>query len=226
MRFSLIPREMKFFDMFDEAAAILTRASDKFLALVTQFDKLPERSDEIKHEEHLCDEVVGRIVQALDRSFITPFDREDIHTLATRLDDVLDNMEETAHRFVTFRIEKPTEAAVGMAQIIHDCCDHLAEGVRLCRHLKDVECINEHLREITRLENEADRLYRESDAALFADPPEILLLIKWRELYGWLEVTVDSCKVVAQVIAEIVIKGSLACTSSTASTSATSPSPT
>ena len=208
MRFSLIPREMKFFDMFDEAAAILTRASDKFLALVTQFDKLPERSDEIKHEEHLCDEVVGRIVQALDRSFITPFDREDIHSLATRLDDVLDNMEETAHRFVNFRIEKPTQAAVAMAQIIRDCCAHLKQAVHLYRDLKNVEAINGHLREITRLENEADRIYRESDGALFADPPEILLLIKWRELYGWLEETVDACKDLAMIISEIVIKGS------------------
>jgi hypothetical protein len=208
MRFSLIPREMKFFDMFDEAAAILTRAADKFLAMVTQFDKLAERSNEIKEEEHACDEVVGRVVQALDRSFITPFDREDIHSLATRLDDVLDNMEETAHRFVTFRIEKPTQAAVAMAQIIRDCCVRLEQAIHLCRDLKDVEGINGHLREITRLENEADRIYRESDGALFADPPEILLLIKWRELYGWLEETVDACKDLAMIISEVVIKGS------------------
>lgn len=92
MRFSLIPREMKFFDMFDEASAILSRAADRFLAMVTQFDRLVERSDEIKREEHACDEVVERIIKALDRTFITPLDREDIHTLATRLDDILDNM--------------------------------------------------------------------------------------------------------------------------------------
>ena len=209
MRFSLIPREEKFFDMFDEAAAILTRAADKFLTMVTQFDKLPERSNEIKAEEHACDQVVGRIVQALDRSFITPFDREDIHTLATRLDDVLDNMEETAHRFVTFRIEKPTQAAVAMAQIIRDCSTHLEQAIHLCRHLKDVECINEHLREITRLENEADRLYRDTDGALFANGTnDILTLIKWRELYGWLEETVDACKDLAMIISEVVIKGS------------------
>jgi len=199
---------MKFFDMFDEASALLNRAADKFLAMVTQFDRLMERSNEIKEEEHACDVVVERIIKALDRTFITPMDREDIHTLATRLDDVVDNMEETAHRFVTFRIEKPTPSAEAMARIIHECCVHLAEAIRLCRNMKDIEGIQTRLREISRLENEADRIYRESDGALFANPPDILLLIKWRELYGWLEETVDACKTLAMIISEIVIKGS------------------
>jgi uncharacterized protein Yka (UPF0111/DUF47 family) len=208
MGFSLIPREMKFFDMFDEAAAILLRASDKFLDMVTKFDQLAERSDEIKREESAGDAVVERIIKALDRSFITPFDREDIHTLASRLDDVLDNMEETAHRLVVFRIERPTAPAVALARIIQECCVHIEQAIRLCRTMKQVEEIQKHLRDISTLENEADKLYRDSDSALFANPPDILLLIKWRELYSWLEETVDACKDVAQVISEIVIKGS------------------
>ena len=93
MRFSLMPREEKFFDLFDEAAIIISRASGKFLDMVTVFDRLPARSNELKLEERSCDEVVGRIIKALDRSFITPFDREDIHTLAAKLDDIMDNME-------------------------------------------------------------------------------------------------------------------------------------
>jgi uncharacterized protein Yka (UPF0111/DUF47 family) len=209
MRFSLIPREMKFFDMFDEATAILRRASDAFLALVTEFDRLPERNAMLKQEERACDEVVERIIKALDRSFITPFDREDIHTLATRLDDVLDNLEETAYRFLAFRIEKPTPAAVALARISQECCVHLEQAVGLLRSLKNAEAIQGHFLEIVRLENEADRIYRDSDSALFANATDdILLLIKWRELYGWLEETVDSCKGVANVISEIVIKGS------------------
>jgi predicted phosphate transport protein (TIGR00153 family) len=208
MGFSLIPREEKFFDMFDEASVILNRAAERFLALVTQFDRLAERSQEIKEDEHACDEVIGRIIDALDRTFITPIDREDIHTLATRLDDILDNIEETAYRFASLRIDKPTQAAQEMAQIVHTSCKHVTEAVTLCRNLKDVERIQKHLAEVGRLENEADRIYRESDSALFADPPEVLLLIKWRELYGWLEDTVDSCKTAALVVSEVVIKGS------------------
>ena len=208
MRFSLIPREEKFFDMFDEAAAILTRAAGKFLDMATAFDRLAARSNEIKHEERACDQVIERIISALDLSFITPFDREDIHTLATSLDDILDNMEETAHRFVVFRIERPTPETVNLARIIQECCLHLEHAIRQLRDMKHLEGIQNHLREITRLENEADRIYRESDGALFADPPEILLLIKWREMYGWLEETVDACKDLAMTISEIVIKGS------------------
>ena len=205
---SLIPREEKFFDMFDEASARLTRAAGKFLEMVTEFDRLSERSQELKKEERAVDDVIGRIIEALDRSFITPLDREDIHSLAVSLDDVMDNMEETAHRFTIFRIDRPTPQIVAMARIIRDGCQHLEGAVRLVRNLKNAEQIQGHLREITRLENEADVIYRDSEGGLFANPPDILLLIKLRELYGWLEETVDACKDAAHVISNIVIKGS------------------
>jgi len=207
MRFNLIPREEKFFDMLDEACVVLNRAAEKFLAMVSEFDRLQERSNEIKEEEHACDKVVERIIMALDRTFITPLDREDIHTLATRLDDILDNMEETAHRLVVFRIEKPTPAAESMARIIHESCKHVTQALTLCRNLKEVEKIQDHIREVGRLENEADKIYRETESALFANPPDILILIKWRELYSWLEETVDACKHLAVTISEVVIKG-------------------
>ena len=109
MRFSLIPREVKFHDMFDEAVGVLTGAADKFLEMVTRFDRIQERNLDLRDQEHALDAIVERIIRQLDLSFITPFDREDIHTLATSLDDVMDNMEETAIRFVSFRIERPTQ---------------------------------------------------------------------------------------------------------------------
>ena len=237
MAFSLIPKEMKFFDMFDEATAIITRSSEKFLDMLTHFDRGPnpgegfhlpagsgaqplppgkisstdrvaQRCEELRLEEFACDKVVERIIKALDLSFITPFDREDIHTLSTSLDDVMDNMEETANRFFTFRIDRPTPEAVKLARIVRDCCGHLEQAIRLCRRMKDIEGIQSRLREITKLENEADQVYRETDAILFANPPDVLQLIKLRELYGWLEETVDACKDVSMIISEIVIKGS------------------
>jgi predicted phosphate transport protein (TIGR00153 family) len=208
MRFSFIPREERFFDLFDEAAIIISRASGRFLDMVTKFDLLEARGNELKMEEHACDEVVGRIIKSLDRSFITPIDREDIHTLAAKLDDVLDNMEETAHRLGVFRIKEPPPQATALARIIQDCCLHLEHAIRALRTLKHPKAVQDRLKEITRLENEADIIYRDTDSALFANPPDILLLIKWREIYAWLEETVDACKDVAQVISEIVIKGS------------------
>ena len=208
MGFHLLPREEKFFDLFDEFTAILTRAADLFLDLVENFDQLKDRTAKLRWEEHAGDEVIERIIKALDRTFITPFDREDIHTLATSLDDILDNIEETGHRLEAFRIGKPTEAAVSLVRIVRECCIHIEAALKLCRTMKKVEEIQRHLREISQLENKADQIYRETDSRLFADPPELLELIKWRELYGWLEETVDACKDVANTISEIVIKGS------------------
>jgi len=152
MRFSLIPRETKFFDMFEEVAAIQTRAAGKFLDMVKEYDRLDARSNELRFEELASDEVVERIIQALDKSFITPFDREDIHTLATSLDDVLDNMEETANRFAMFRIDKLTPEAISLAEIIQDCCLHLEHAIRALRTMKNVQLVQNHLKEIGRLD--------------------------------------------------------------------------
>src|SRR5205807_955843 len=160
------------------AAGIVRRAAGKFLDMVTAFDRLPARANELKLEERACDEVIGRIIKALDRSFITPFDREDIHTLASKFDDILDNMEETAHRIEVFRLDKPTPQAQAMARIIQECCLHLEYAIRACRTLKHPKGVQDHLKEITRLENEADNIYRDSDSGLFANPPDILMLIK------------------------------------------------
>src|SRR5262249_23653765 len=113
----LMPRGEKFLNRLDEAAEILVRASKKFLDMLSAFDRLAERAEELKDEEHACDLVVERVFQALGRSFVTPMDREDIHALATSLDNVLDNMEETAHRMLAFRIERPTPEQVEMGGI-------------------------------------------------------------------------------------------------------------
>ena len=226
MRFSLIPREMRFFDMFDEFSATLTQAAKKFHEMVTVFDKLEIRSHEMKRDEDACDASVEGIIKALDRTFITPFDREDIHSLATSMDDIMDNMEKTAYRLEVFRIDRPTPEAVEMARIIKECVIRVEAAVKLLRDLRNSEKIHALLKEIGQLENDADKVYRKADAALFASlltngtsvagqPPEahpvtsvdVLALIKWREIYEWLEETVDACKYVANVISEIVIKG-------------------
>src|SRR5438045_966478 len=146
----LMPREEKFFDLFDQAAEILVAASERFLEMLSAFDRLPERAENLKEAEHSCDLVVEQIIKALDRSFVTPMDREDIHALATSLDDVLDNMEETAHRLVTFRVEKPTAQAVEMARLIHEGCGHVARAVRLCRGMREPDQMAISLREIGR----------------------------------------------------------------------------
>lgn len=230
MRFKLIPRELKFFDMFDAFAAELTQAAKKFNEMLASFKDLEARGQALKQSEEACDACVEKIIKALDRTFITPFDREDIHSLATSLDNIMDNMEKTSHRLEVFHIEKPTPESIELARIIQECCIRVEAAINLLRDLRNSEKIHALMREIGQLENEADRLYRQADAALFAKlvmtngaadkakgysehprqpitPIDILMLIKWRELYEWLEETVDACKTVANVISEIVIKG-------------------
>jgi uncharacterized protein len=218
MRFSLIPRDTTFFDMFDEYAATVTQAAGKFHEMVTVFDRLETRCRDLKSCEDACDAHVAKIITSLGRTFITPFDREDIHTLATRIDEVMNNMEKTAYRLDAFRIENPTPATTELARIVKECCIRLETAIKLLRDMRNSEKIQVLLREIGKLENDADRVYRHADAALFSDlvepngnggavaPIDVLALIMWREIYDWLEETVDACKHVANVISEIVIK--------------------
>jgi uncharacterized protein Yka (UPF0111/DUF47 family) len=208
MRFSFRMGEPVFLGMLDDMAGQVRLGATKFLDLLQQFDDLEARGSKLKRQEEVCDSLVAEILTSVNRAFITPLDREDVHALATRLDDVMDMMEETAHRFVAFRIDCPTAQAIALARIVSDCCAHLEPAVRLCREQRSAGNVQDHLREIGRLENEADRIYRDADAELYAnDPADILGLIKWRELYARLEDTVDACKEVAHVVSEIVIKG-------------------
>lgn len=204
----LMPREDKFHNFLEEATAVLNRAAAKFLDLINNLDKMEARCNDMKLEEHAGDEVVEKIIKALDRSFITPFDREDIHSLATKIDDVLDHMEEVAHRFLIFKISQSTSQARKLAEIIQKSCLEIEHVVRHCRKMKDVDTIHKHLRNIIDLENEGDRVYREASKELYDDPKDILHLSKWRELYDRLEKTIDSCKDVCHVLSEITIKNS------------------
>src|SRR5262245_32554629 len=173
MGFSLLRRELKFFDMFDEVTAIIVRAAQVFCELVEHFDHRERRMNDMRELEHACDMAVEKILTSLGRTFITPFDREDIHTLATSLDDVLDNMEDAAFRLTAFRIERPTAPAVTMALIVQQISGHVQRAVSLCRGQLGSEEMARVLREISRLENDADEVYRDVEAALFASPPDI-----------------------------------------------------
>ncbi len=144
MAFTLIPREIKFFDLFDQAAAIVDRISERFLKLILEFDRLPERGNEIREDRYACGEVLQKTIEAAEQSFVTPFDRESIHSLIQAVNDLVDAVHESAGRFEVFRIDRPTQEAVAFTRILHDCCHHLAESLRLCRDWKNVASIRNH----------------------------------------------------------------------------------
>lgn len=207
MGFSLIPRQLKFFDLFDQTSDIVRRAAEKFYGLVSQFDRVGERCYEIREDQNACHEITRRTVTAVDESFVTPFDRENIHELAQSVNDLVSAIEESAARFEVFGIDRPTSQAVVLARMLQDCCVHVADSLRLCREWKNAPQVMGHVHEIHRLDGEVDRTCRECDRALFAAPPDLLQLIKWRELYASIKDAVNAARRVSQCLSEIMVKG-------------------
>lgn len=209
MAFNLIPRDEGFYDLFDEMGDLLIRTGDAFFEMMSRFDRVEERARQLKDLEHTADGITRRIYEALDRSFLTPLEPEDIHRLAGTLDDVADELEETAFRFsVYLRDEKPTPASVKMADLIQKSCVQVGCAVKLLRNKVKSDDIQVCLRELGLLENKGDELFRELAAALFAHPSDPLSVIKWKDLYERLEGTLDYCRDVGNVITEIVLKSS------------------
>lgn len=203
MRLRLIPREERFFDLFVEDAANVLGGARLLEAMLRSYDEIVRRAAELRDAEHRGDEISHDIGERLERTFVTPFDREEIHALISRLDDVLDLIEEVADTFVLYRIPAPTPAAVEQASIIVRQCEQIHEALV---NLRTFHGLDRYWIEIHRLENEGDRIARAAIAALFDDHQNPIDVIKWKDIYGLLESTIDRCEDVANVIERITIK--------------------
>ncbi len=162
-------------------------------------------ADQIKRLEHECDEISHEILRGIDRTFITPIDREDIHQLAVRLDDVIDLIDGTVRRVVLFQVEKPTPISLKLCQLIVTTTGELVEAVSHLRQQKGVmaKCIR-----IKQLENEGDVVYHEAIASLFRENLPALEVIKWKDVYDNMERCIDQCVSVAHVLESVVLKHS------------------
>jgi predicted phosphate transport protein (TIGR00153 family) len=203
MRLPFIPREEKFFELFvDDARNVLAGAR-----LLTEFfrsyDQRERIASQLRDLEHIGDGISHSIGHKLEHTFVTPFDREDIHQLISRLDDVLDFIEEVADTCILYKIEQPTETAAQQAQII---VRQAEEILRALENLKGFKGIGVHWIEIHRLENEGDQIARQAMADLFTNGTDPMEVIKWKDLYALLEETIDACEDVANVIERIVVK--------------------
>ena len=203
MRLRLIPREERFFDMFAEDAANVLGAARLFEAMLRAYDAPEQRAREIRDAEHRGDEISHEIGRRLESTFVTPFDREDIHALISALDDVLDYIEEAADTFILYRIDAPTAVAVQQAAIIVKQCEQLQEALSNLRGFNGLE---KYWIEVHRLENEGDQLARKAIADLFSGGGHPLEVIKWKELYETMEEVTDRCEDVVNVIEGIVLK--------------------
>jgi hypothetical protein len=205
MTFRLLPKDVKFFHLFVEDGEILERAGDRLREMVERFDRLDERVTEIQALEKAGDEIDREINRRLEDAFVTPFDREDIHELTVRLDDVLDGIQAIAETFVIYDVTAPTEEARRLAAIIAEQGVELLAALRGLDGLKGLE---PHLEAVHDLEHEADGLSRAAVARLFRDGGDPLEVIKWRDLYTALEETIDAAEDAAEAIERMNHKSS------------------
>ena len=201
--FNLFPKEEDFFGLFRKQASIVRQGCDQLHEMVKAFDRLEDRAGDLKKVEHDGDLVTHDIFDRLNRTFVTPIDREDIHDLASGLDDILDAAEGIGSRLVLFNIQRATPEALKLTNIVRQCGVQLEQAVD---HLKDFHNLKAFTIEINRLENEADSISRNAVADLFCGRHETLDVLRWKEIYGRLEAATDRCEDVANVIEAIVIK--------------------
>ena len=205
MAFSLVPREESFFDLFEKSSTNLLAAARILVETTDHFDRVADNAKRMKQIEHEGDQLMHEIMARLHRTFITPLDREDIHALASAMDDVLDFMEEASERLVSYRVREATPPAREFAAIIARQTEEIHRILPRLRKVK-ADDILKHCIEINRLENEADRVLRESVAALFESRGDPLDVMKWREIYDLLERATDKAENVAVVVESIVLK--------------------
>jgi uncharacterized protein len=202
---NILPKDEKYFERFTELAIRIHDAAKILSRFFEGQSAVPAVADQVKRLEHECDEISHEILRGIDRTFITPIDREDIHQLAVRLDDVIDLIDGTVRRLSLFKIGQPTALSRSLSKLIVETTGELVEAVSRLRGQKGVmeRCIK-----IKQLENEGDVLYNESIASLFAAEMPAIEVIKWKDVYDNMERCIDSCVVVAHVLESVVLKHS------------------
>jgi predicted phosphate transport protein (TIGR00153 family) len=204
MAFSLLPKEDKYFELFLQMTEKIQEGSKILVEMLaapdSEFDSFSKR---IKSVEHECDELAHSVSTKLNTSFITPFDREDIYTLAMALDDVCDYIDASARSIVMYDIHDIDEHAKALAMILQKMAVEVNGAVSFLHVAKGME---QHLLNIQRLENDADDIYFRAMAELFKDAPDAVRLIKYKELYDMLENATDKCEYVGNIIESIVLK--------------------
>jgi len=203
MAFRLLPREEKFYSDFQALADELKHGASALEQMLAPEHPLWDKADEIKEIEHKCDFLTHEIIQRLNRTFVTPLDREDIHALARSLDDVMDAIDASATLIRLYRLDSVRFGARELARIITTCTDSVRLGLGALEQHKGLAT---HAVEINRLENEADRLHQQAVSRLFDEEHDPLLVMKWKEALDFLEDATDRCEDVANVLEGVMVK--------------------
>lgn len=207
MKLGIFPKEIDFFEIFDMTAANLSKAASLFFNLVHSetFDNIEVKTKEIYEIEQEGDILTHEIIKKLNKTFITPIDREDLYTLASHLDDVLDLIWAATERVMVFKIKAPTKEAMEMAKDLLMTTEVIQKAIKKLRE-KKYSHVQEYCIEINRLENRIDRTFRDALGTLFDEAEDCVFIIKWKEIYEHLEDASDRCEDVANVLEAIVLK--------------------
>ena len=206
VKLSLLPRQDKFFQLFVESGDNIVQAARALQEMVNAWQFIDSRIAEITELEHKGDAITHRIMAQLHRTFVPPFDREDIAALAHAMDDVVDLIHAAADAMFIYKVKEPTKRAQELAEIIVQGADEIAKAVGCLRRKAELKRLLDHCVELNRLENAADRVFRAAMAELFDDAVDIPLVIKWREIYEHMESATDRCEDVADVLEGVALK--------------------
>ncbi|MBI3668477.1 MAG: DUF47 domain-containing protein [Acidobacteria bacterium] len=199
----ILPHEQSFFDLFVEMAENVHAGAGALVEMLTNYTHGPAQAERIKDIEHKGDDITHGLFTKLNQTFVTPFDREDIHELSSKIDDVIDLIDAAASRMVMFRVEAVRPGVPELARILHQATEKVLAAVRV---LERQDHILDYCIEINRLENEADRVSRTLIARLFEEERDPVQIIKWKEIIEVIETAVDKCEDVANVLESVTLK--------------------
>jgi uncharacterized protein len=202
-RFRLIPREESFYDLFVSQAEILVQGAETLQDLVTNWDGIESKARRLHDIEHELDEVTHEVMRRLNTTFVTPLDREDIHELGSRMDEVMDHMDAAGDLLVLHKIEKPLPEMQSQADLLQKASRTTLEAMRTLPHF---DRLAEYWVEINRLENEGDRMYRRAIADLFGGDFKAMDVLKWKDILDELEAAMDEVEDVANTLEGIALK--------------------
>jgi uncharacterized protein len=201
-----LPKEPRFFDLFDHQATVVVESAETFLHLAKGLSPISDSVEKIKRLESQADELTRQCIEALHKTFITPFERDDIYHLTSHLDDIIDSIDAAADCLLVYKISEITSFTKDLAEVLLNATIEVSEAVEAMRDLGNGEIIRKRCKKINQLENEADVVLRNALVNLFEEEGDIRLLIKWKEIYEHLENATDNCDNVANVIEGIILE--------------------
>jgi hypothetical protein len=204
----LLPQDEGFFDLFERSADNLREGARLVDLFLNDFTDVANKAKQINNVEHAGDHLTREAIEKLNRTFLAPFDREEIHELVCRMDDVLDRMDEAVARMVLYRVAKPTEDCKALGKVLVASTELIHELMPLLRNLKQPQLILNKCLQIQQQESEGDRIEQHALAGLFETTKDPIEIIKWKDIVGDFELATDSCSDVANVVESIVIRHS------------------